>query len=130
MERLLRHPVKAKFDVVGHLRPTVGDFKLDLDVRLVTYLLAPFAQSVGQSNMFKRALVQLVRQISQVFRQAGRLLLKPDQFAPQRLVGIWNTAFETTQSNRERCDPLADVVVQFSSNSSALVLLGVDEPAR
>jgi hypothetical protein len=96
MERFLRHPVKAQFDIVGHLRPIVGDFKLDLDVRITTYLLAPFAQSFGQSNMFKCALVQLVGQISQVFRQVCRLELKLGQFAPHCLVGIRDTASETT----------------------------------
>jgi hypothetical protein len=99
LERRLRHPIKAKLYVVGHLRPAVSDLKRDLDVRLATYLVAPFAQRVGQSNMFERAWVQLVRQISQILRQASHLLLKPGQFAPHCVVGFRNTAFETTQSD-------------------------------
>ena len=73
--------------------------------------------------MLQRSRMQFVREVSQVRGELHGLLLERGQRLPRGARGVGDFALDTAQSNRERCDTLADVSKVVIVAVSALSLV-------
>ena len=125
VERLLENSEEAQRNVRGHMVWHIMSGKINVNALLLGELVAKGAHRRGDAQRFEFGGMQLVRQRLNIGRDLHGLRLQLNRLPSVTQTGRGDREFR--QVDRQQGETLTDIVMKFSGNSGAFLLLRVNQ---